>query len=195
MPRLFVGLEIPDDIRMRLARLSAPLPGAKWVDRRNYHVTLRFAGDTDNPTAREFADQLARIDIRCFSMRLKGLGSFGGSDPRAIWAGIESGPELDELARATEKAARLAGLKPETRAFIPHVTLARLKHSRDDAVARLLGRHAAFRSPDIFVGRFVLYSSKPLVGGGPYVAEGVFPLAGGQYGEIFGDEAGHDPRW
>lgn len=195
MPRLFAGLEIPEDIRARLARLTAPLPGAKWVDRRNYHVTLRFAGDIDNPTAREFADQLARIDVRCFSMRLKGLGSFGASDPRAIWAGVEAGPELDELARATERAARLAGLKPETRSFIPHVTLARLNHSRDDAVARLLGRHAAFSSPDIFVGRFVLFSSKPSVGGGPYVVEDAFQLAGGQYGEISGDDFDHGSRW
>ncbi len=195
MPRLFVGLEIPEDIRQRLARLTAPLPGAKWVDNRNYHVTLRFAGDIDNLTAREFVDQLARIDIRCFSMRLKGLGSFGGADPRAIWAGVEAGTELDELARATERAARLAGLKPENRAFVPHVTLARLKHSRDDAVARLLGRHATFRSADIFVGRFVLYSSKPGVGGGPYVIEDTFPLAGGHYGDAYPDGTDQDSRW
>lgn len=195
MPRLFVGLEIPDDVRQRLARLSMPLPGAKWVDSRNYHVTLRFAGDIDNLAAREFADQLARIDIRCFTMRLRGMGSFGGADPRAVWAGVEATAELDELARATERAARLAGLKAETRAFVPHVTLARLKHSRDDAVARFLGRHAAFRSPDIFVGRFVLFASKPLVGGGPYVIEETYPLAGGQYGEIYGDEPDQDSRW
>lgn len=195
MPRLFVGLEIPDDIRQRLSRLTAPLPGAKWVDSRNYHLTLRFAGDIDNLAAREFADQLARIDIRCFTMRLKGLGSFGGADPRAIWAGVEATPELDELARAAERAARLAGLKPEPRAFIPHVTLARLKHSRDDAVARYLGRHATFRSHDIFVGRFVLFASKPLVGGGPYVIEDTFPLAGGQYGDFHGDGPDQGSRW
>lgn len=181
MPRLFTGLELPDDLAMMLARLTVPLPGATWIDKRNYHVTLRFAGDIDNPTARELVDQLARIDLNCFSMRLKGVGVFGGNEPRTLWAGIEAGPELEALARANERAARLAGLKPETRAFHPHVTLARLRHSRDDALARFLGRHAALRSPDFFVGRFVLYSSRPAVGGGPYVVEDAFPLAGGQY--------------
>lgn len=192
MPRLFAGLEIPDDVRAMLARLTAPLPGAKWIDSRNYHLTLRFAGDIDNPTAREFADQLARIDLRCFSMRLKGLGVFGGADPHSLWAGVEAGPELGDLARASERAARLAGLKPEQRTFHPHVTLARLKYTRNDAVARLLGRHATFHSPEIFVGRFVLFSSKPSVGGGPYVVEDAFPLAGGHYGDLTDHEIG---RW
>ena len=190
MPRLFTGLEIPADVRAMLARLSAPLPGANWIDSCNYHVTLRFAGDVDNRTAHEFATELARIDVRCFTMRISGLGVFGAKDPHSLWAGIEAGPELETLARANERAARLAGLKPETRAFHPHVTLARLKYSRDDALARYLGRNAVFRSPDIPVGRFLLFSSKPSVGGGPYVVEETFPLAGGPY--THGDENGHD---
>lgn len=190
MPRLFTGIEIGADMRALLGGLKSPLPGASWVDSRNLHITLRFAGDVDNPTAREFADQLSMIDVPCFSIRLEGLGVFGKIDPHTIWAGVEAGPELERLARANERAARLAGLKPETRAFHPHVTLARLKHTRDEAVARLLGRHAAFRSPEILVSRFVLYSSKPSIGGGPYVAEETFLLAGGGYDEDSGNGYG-----
>ena len=194
MPRLFTGLEIPDDVRAQLQRLAAPLPGAMWVDSRNYHVTLRFAGDIDNGRARELAAELGRVEGRAFTMRVTGLGVFGGRDPHALWAGIEAPPELEALARANERAARQAGLKPETRAFHPHVTLARLRHSRDDALARYLGRHGAFRSPDIFVGRFVLYSSRPTVGGGPYVVEETFGLEGGQYahGDHGDDDHDHD---
>ena len=55
MPRLFTGIELPDDIRQRLARLKSPLPGAKWIEPQNMHVTLRFAGDVDNLVASEFA--------------------------------------------------------------------------------------------------------------------------------------------
>lgn len=190
MPRLFTGLDIGADTRALLDGLKSPLPGAAWVDSRNLHITLRFAGDLDNPTAREFADQLSMIDVPCFNIRLKGLGVFGSNDPHTIWAGVEAGPELETLARANERAARLAGLKPETRAFHPHVTLARLKHSRDEAVARFLGRHAAFTSPDIFVSRFVLYSSRPSTGGGPYVPEETFLLAGGGYDEESGNGYG-----
>jgi 2'-5' RNA ligase len=181
MPRLFTALEIPADIALMLARLTAPLPGARWIDKTDYHVTLTFAGDIDNQAAQEFSDQLARIEVDCFSLRLAGLGVFGSSEPRAIWAGVEMRPGLEALARASERAARLAGLKPDKRNFLPHVTLARLKHSRDDAVARFLQSNAGFRTPEFTVERFVLYSSKPSVGGGPYVVEDAFALGGSQW--------------
>ena len=61
MPRLFTAIEIPDDVRARLARLKSPLPGAKWVDPELLHISLRFAGDIDNLSAREFADALSQI--------------------------------------------------------------------------------------------------------------------------------------
>lgn len=183
MPRLFTGIELPADVRARLGELKAPLPGAAWVDSRNFHITLRFAGDVDTLTAREFVDHLARIDVPRFTLRLTAPGVFGGNDPHTLWAGVAAGPELEMLARAHERAARMAGLKPETRTFHPHVTLARLKYSRDEALARFLGRHGGFGSAEIDVDRFVLFSSRPSVGGGPYVVEDTFALAGGYDGD------------
>lgn len=184
MPRLFTGIEIPLKQREQLARLRQPLSGVKWVDLENLHITLRFAGDIDNTRAAEFADDLAGIDVNAFEARLAGLGVFGGKEPRSIWAGVEAGPELEALARANERAARLAGLAPEGRAFKPHVTIARLKRTGSDAVARLLGRIGAFRSLPFFVSRFVLFSSRPKIGGGPYVVEEAFPLKGGEFADL-----------
>lgn len=178
MPRLFTGLELPPVLRQQLGRLVLPLPGAKWVEPDDLHLTLRFAGDIDNRKARDFADELAQIDVPVFSFRLMGLGAFGGNDPHAIWAAVEAGPELDQLARANEKAARAAGLPPETRKFKAHVTLARLRGASAEQVARVLERHAAYKSDPITVEEFVLISSRPSTGGGPYAVEEVFPLAG-----------------
>ena len=177
MPRLFTGLELPGELRQRFARLKSPLPGAKWVEPDNLHVTLRFAGDVDNLVASEFADALSQIEIDAFEMRISGLGAFGGNDPHVLYAGIEPSPALEALARANERAARSAGLAPETRTFKPHVTLARLKHSNAEAIARFLGRNAAFRCEPIMVERFVLLSSRPNTGGGPYVVEEAYSLA------------------
>lgn len=192
MPRLFTAIELPDDVRERLFRLRMPLPGARWVEPENLHITLRFIGDVDNVVARDFHDALAVISEHGFEARLSGLGAFGGNQPRAVWAGVEAGPELEMLARAHERAARIAGLPPEKHAFVPHITLARLKYGRPEMVARVLERHGAFRTESFYVDRFILYSSKPKVGGGPYVVESEFPLMA--YG---GDDADHiaDEPW
>ena len=61
MPRLFTAIRLPADIAMQLARFKTPLPGARWVEPADYHLTLRFLGDVEIPIAREFADNLSRI--------------------------------------------------------------------------------------------------------------------------------------
>ena len=63
MPRLFAGLELPEEVREQLADLERPLPGAKWVDMDDLHITLRFAGDLEGLVAREFEQGLAEIDV------------------------------------------------------------------------------------------------------------------------------------
>ncbi len=182
MPRLFAAVELPEEARDELAALEAPLQGARWMEHDELHLTLRFAGDVDNARAREFADALASIARDVFEIRIAGLGAFGGNDPRALWAGVEPNPALDQLARDCERAARQAGLPPETRAFKPHVTLARLRYARVDTVARYLEHNGGFRLAPFVVERFVLFSSRPQVGGGPYVLEEAFPLRGGMLG-------------
>lgn len=176
MPRLFVGLELPEDIRERLALVRGPLPGAKWVEPEALHITLRFAGDVDNRTADEFAGFLASIDGDPFELHITGLGAFGGNDPRTIHAEVSGGLALEHLQRACERAARSAGIPPEPKAFSPHVTLARLRHTPAEVVARFLGGRGRLRIAPFEVSRFVLYSSRPRQGGGPYVIEEAYPL-------------------
>ena len=181
MPRLFTAIELPDDVRAELRQLHLPMPNARWLRPEDYHLTLRFAGDINNSLAEEFAANLAAIDTDAFEIRLSGLGAFGGNDPHNVWVGVEPSHELELLARAHEKAARAAGLTPDTRMFKPHVTLARLKYSSADAVARFFTRFGGYRSEPIYVSEFVLMSSKPMTGGGPYGAVENFPLRGGVF--------------
>jgi RNA 2',3'-cyclic 3'-phosphodiesterase len=176
MPRLFSGIEVPLAVAERLSVLRSGLPGARWIDPENYHLTLRFLGDVDGATARDFTHALADIDSAPFELRLDGLGSFGGGKPRAIFAGFAPSPALDALHRAHERAAREVGLPPEPRNYKPHVTLARLRGARPDAVADYLGRQGAIMAEAFAVTRFVLFSSRNSVGGGPYVVEAAYPL-------------------
>src|SRR5947209_9080399 len=97
MPRLFTGIEIPPAIAQSLAMLRGGLPGARWVEPENYHLTLRFIGDIDGALARDVASILAGVARRQFELRLDGLASFGGRKPRAVVAAAAQCPALIEL--------------------------------------------------------------------------------------------------
>jgi len=176
MPRLFSAIEIPRSIAERLTLLRTRITGARWIDPENYHLTIRFIGDVDGATARDFTDALSGVELPPFALRLNGLGSFGGHKPRAIFAGIAHSEGLDALRRANERAAREAGLPPEGRNFKPHVTLARLRNARAGAVAAYLEHQGGIAVEPFTVSRFVLFSSRNSVGGGPYVVEAAYPL-------------------
>ncbi len=176
MPRLFIALEVPRNLALSLSLLRGGLPGARWIDVENYHITLRFIGDVDGRTADELVDRLDRIDRPEFQLSLSGIGSFGSKKPHSIWAGVTPSPELYALQGEIERICQRIGLAPDPRKFTPHVTLARLKNCRlDDVVHYLSGRGNFFATP-FTATRFVLMSSKESVGGGPYLTEEVFPL-------------------
>ena len=85
MPRLFTGLEIPTTSRQSLAMLRGGLPGARWIDPENYHITLRFIGDVDDDVAHEIASMLGRVRARGFELRFDGLRrSAGASRARSL---------------------------------------------------------------------------------------------------------------
>src|SRR5258708_3681660 len=177
MPRLFTGLEIPSDVAQALAVLRGGLPGARWIDPENYHVTLRFIGDVDDLVAHEVASLLGRIRRGSFELRVEDLKSFGGRKPRAVVATLGPGQAVMELQAEHERLMQRVGLEPQGRKDISHVTLARVRESASRQVADYLALRAPFPSPPFKVARFVLFSSRASVGGGPYVVEAAYPLA------------------
>ena len=176
MPRLFTGIEIPAAIGQQLSMLRGGLPGARWIDPENYHLTLRFIGDVDDTTAHEAHDALGRVRRGPFDLHLQGVIAFGGRKPRAIVAAMSAPPALVELQAEQERLMRRIGLAPEGRKYIPHVTLARLRQSSSREVADYLAARGLFRTPEFRVNRFVLFSSRNSTGGGPYVVEASYPL-------------------
>ena len=177
MPRIFTGLEIPADVGQELGMLRGGLPGARWIDPENYHLTLRFIGDVDDSTAREVAWLLGQVRRTEFELRFDGLTSFGGRRPRAVVATLAQTPSLMELQAEHERLMQRVGLEPEGRKYTPHVTLARLRESSSRQVADYLASRALMRPLPFKVSRFVLFSSRASVGGGPYVVEAAYPLA------------------
>ena len=164
MPRLFTGLEIPREVGLALSLKRGGLYGARWMDPDNYHITLRFIGDVDYAIANEVTDALDRLTYsEAFTLKISHLGSFGGDKPRALYAGVEVNAML--------------GLPPEGRKFTPHVSLARLRGTSAIEIAQFIALSGRFQPLEFPVGRFVLFSSKDSVGGGPYLVEQAYPLA------------------
>jgi RNA 2',3'-cyclic 3'-phosphodiesterase len=176
MPRLFTGLEIPSDIGQALSTLRGGLPGARWINPENYHLTLRFIGDVDDTVAHEVASLLGRVKRGAFDLHLDGLTSFGGRKPRAVVANVSPAQALLDVQAEQERLMQRIGLEPEGRKYTPHVTLARLRESSSRDVAEYLAARGFFRTSPFKVSRFVLFSSRASVGGGPYVVEASYPL-------------------
>lgn len=178
MPRLFTALAVPPEIAAALSRHRGGLPGARWIEERDHHVTLRFLGDVSGTLADDLCEGLAAARTRePFAVTLDGLSVFGGDKPRAILASIAPTTELSELHAEQERIAREAGAEPERRKFTPHVTLARLKRSATpEAVAMYLSQSGLFEPLRFTAREVVLYSARDSTGGGPYVAEAVFPF-------------------
>ena len=178
MPRLFTGLEVPYDVQLALSLKRGGLSGARWIDPENYHITLRFIGDVDNHIADEVSYELDRAaNAESFRIRLSHLGIFGGDKPRALYAGVENNEALQRLQVSHERVLRRVGLEPEARRFVPHVSLARLRGTPPVEVADFIHHAGQFTPLEFTVRRFVLFSSRNSVGGGPYLVEQSYSLA------------------
>ncbi|HTK96283.1 MAG TPA: RNA 2',3'-cyclic phosphodiesterase [Terriglobales bacterium] len=127
--RLFVALDIDPPIRQRISDYVAGLkklfPNVKWVAPESLHLTLKFIGEFPDAELDEVKHVLAHVGGENFEVSFRGAGFFEPRSPRVFWVGIEAGYELKALAMAVDGALAPLGIARETRAFTPHLTLAR----------------------------------------------------------------------
>jgi RNA 2',3'-cyclic 3'-phosphodiesterase len=159
--RLFIALDLPWPLRERLAALTTGIPGARWVSRENLHLTLRFIGEVPPWRAEEIDLALHALRGRGFTLTLAGVGLFErGGRVTSLYAGIERSPPLDLLQSKIETALQRAGLEPERRRFLPHVTLARMDQPASEKITGFVQQNNLFRSEAFAVDRVTLFSSQ-----------------------------------
>ncbi len=160
--RLFVAIDLPAPVTDTLERICTGLPGARWTDPEQYHLTLRFVGEVDGLVARDLDEGLAEIACEPFTIQLDGFGHFPPRGaPKVLWAGISPRDPVDQLRRAVDRAVHAAGVQPERRKFSPHVTVARFPNGAPiNRIQQFLSGHALYRSEPFEVDRFHLYSSQ-----------------------------------
>jgi RNA 2',3'-cyclic 3'-phosphodiesterase len=156
MLRLFVGIALPPELKLRLSLLCSGVPGARWVDPGNYHLTLRFIGEVDEGLASDIDAALLQIRAPRFEVALAGVGRFGD---RMLWVGVDKSPPLVHLRDKVESALVRLGLPAETRRYAPHVSLARLRNASEAKLEAFIAQHALFRAAPFAVERFSLVAS------------------------------------
>jgi len=160
MYRLFIAIDLPQEIKKELARICFGLPGARWVPEEQLHLTLRFIGAVEGGIFRDIKEVLAAVRAEAFSLRLAGLGHFPPRrSPKVLWVGIERNERLVSLRKKVEAVLLRAGLQPDRRKFSAHITLARLKNTPLVKVVDFMAVNGLFESLPFAVTDFFLYSS------------------------------------
>lgn len=174
--RLFVALRPPHAIRAALIAAMHGISGARWQDDEQLHLTLRFIGEVDRHRAEDIAAALGALHAPAVTARIAGVSLFERQGrPHMMWAGVEPCEPIAALHRKVDQLLARVGIAPEPRAFVPHITLARLNRS-SGPVAPFLALHSDLASADFIFGHVTLYESEMGHGGSRYHPVARYPL-------------------
>lgn len=185
MARLFVALVPPATVRAELAGLAAKSPaGVRWIPEENFHLTLRFIGETPPEKQERFAAALARVRVEPFILPVEGVGVFPTRGPaKVLWAGVgHAHTRLFQLRKQVDEALLAVDGGLEVRNFHPHFTLGRLGETTEAReLEAYLARHKTFEAPPFRVSEFHLMVSESPPGPAPaYRSMQAFALQGKQ---------------
>lgn len=158
--RLFIAIELPEEVKSILLRLRSAIPGARWVPREQLHLTLAFLGELDQAELPRLTEALSGIRAAGFELRFGATGCFPNRrQPRVLWVGLEQEPRLENLAAKIRNAVLSCGIPQEERPFSAHITLGRLKLVATREVAAFLDQPQKQIIPAVGVKEFILYQS------------------------------------
>jgi 2'-5' RNA ligase len=157
--RLFVALRPPAAIRTALQGLMGGVSGARWQDDAQLHLTLRYIGEVDRRTAEDIAMSLSSLRFEPVTLSLAGVGQFERKGRcEALWAGVSPKDDVTRLHKKIDRMIAEMGLDPEHRAYLPHITLARMNRIQAGA-AEWLAANSALTSQDFTMDSVILYES------------------------------------
>ena len=187
--RLFVALDIPEDVRAAIGTLIAKLRvvcrSARWVRIEGAHITMKFIGEVPAEKAEDIKAGLASVPFSTpIQMIFRGLGFFPDERrPRVLWAGIEANADLGALAAATETALEPLGIARERRVFSPHLTLARFESPRGlDGLNASIAETGPIEFGRTIANAFHLYESVLKRSGAEYTRLATYICAGSPSG-------------
>ena len=162
MHRLFVALRPPPPIRHQLLAAMGGVPDVRWQDEDQLHLTIRFIGSVERPQAEDVAAAIAHVTGPPMTLSLAGVGRFdrrGRTD--TLWAAVSPHDALAGVHARVDRALAQAGVAPDPRAFLPHITLGRLARGAgvEAAVERFLVDRAGLVSAPFTCDALILFES------------------------------------
>lgn len=134
--RAFLAIRLPDDVTAALGHLTdqvaqARVGGLKPVRPENMHLTLKFFASINARQVESIVDTVTHTvkSIRPFMLRLGNVGAYPNNrSPRVLWVGLDGDvAPLQDIHRRIEAALGQIAIKPDTREFRPHLTIARIR--------------------------------------------------------------------
>ena len=184
--RIFIGLDIPDEIRSRIGNYMQSVrelaPDARWVRIESVHVTLKFVGEAAESRVQAVQAALSQIQVPPFEIEFKNVGFFPTSrSARAFWIGIHASEALPQLAGTIEQQLEKLGIAKEEKPYKPHLTLARAPMGRGagkcfQGLQQRLDPAESLPFGTMTAREFFLYKSQLLRGGARYTKLQGFPL-------------------
>jgi RNA 2',3'-cyclic 3'-phosphodiesterase len=177
MHRLFVALRLPPFIRQILLATMGGISGARWQREDQLHLTLRFIGEVDRHRAADIHAALGAVHHSSFDLALNGVGLFDRRGvPEVVWAGVAPQAPVAALHKKVDQALARVGIPPDQRAFLPHITLARLKTS-SGTVRDMIEGSGGLSSPAFRIDDFVLVESRLTPDGAVYTDVETYALS------------------
>jgi RNA 2',3'-cyclic 3'-phosphodiesterase len=179
-----VALNLSDEVRDAIAKFSeklrAEFPSARWTRIEGIHVTLKFIGEVSEDRVEQIENALSSgSSTALVEMNFRGAGFFPDERrPRVFWIGIDSTPNLAEIAQRIETQLVSLGIARESREFKPHLTLARISESRGiEKLRDALRKHGAIDFGAVRTNEMHLYQSKLGRAGAKYTRLRTFTFA------------------
>jgi 2'-5' RNA ligase len=170
MTRVFVAIDLPEEVRERIAATQKVLARScarlTFVAPRNMHITLKFIGEVGDETLEAIRSALQGVSADPFEIAIRGVGANNLRRPRVVWSNIEDAGGTGGLHDAIEEALAPLGIEREERAYTPHITIARVR-TFDPSLLDAIGKVAAaefgsFRAEGYVLKKSILTKQGPL---------------------------------
>jgi len=162
--RIFISLEIPEEVKEEILRIQKEIPefSGKKTEPENMHLTLKFLGDISEHEVEKVKSKLKEIKLEKFESEIVNLGVFNQNFIKIIWVHLDNCNKLQE-----EIDTKLEKLFKKEKRFMSHLTIARVKKVKDkkkflQELDKIKIKNIKFSVSGFFLKKSILTKEKPI---------------------------------